>query len=42
MLVVNPAVPPSLPGLQVARERGADITTEIDLDSFLSNFGKLV
>ncbi len=31
LLVVNPAVPPSLPGLQVARDRGADITTEIDL-----------
>ncbi|MFM7058054.1 MAG: UDP-N-acetylmuramoyl-L-alanine--D-glutamate ligase [Planctomycetota bacterium] len=31
MLVVNPAVPPGHPGVETARVRGADITTEIDL-----------
>ncbi len=31
LVVVNPAVPPSSPYLQVAREAGATITTEIDL-----------
>jgi UDP-N-acetylmuramoylalanine--D-glutamate ligase len=31
MLVVNPAVPPGHPAVAAARQRGADITTEIDL-----------
>lgn len=31
MLVVNPAVPPGHPGIEAARARGADITTEIEL-----------
>jgi UDP-N-acetylmuramoylalanine--D-glutamate ligase len=31
MLVVNPAVPPGHPGVAAARQRGVDITTEIDL-----------
>jgi len=31
LLVVNPAVPPGHPGVESARLRGADITTEIDL-----------